>query len=162
SYPGSEEAIGETVGHRRNEFVLVSKCGQAFADVPGTAWSEQVILGTIDRSLKRLKTNRLDVMLLHTCSLEILKKGEAIGGHVQGLFQRISGAVGENEVVAQGAGVCRRQRCGVVGDGAAVYVVVSRSEHGDCGDDESGERAREHHSGRQGSATERCGREDSR
>src|SRR4051794_12992036 len=68
SYEGSEEVIGETISSRRDEFVLVSKCGQKFADVEGEEWTPQVIARTIDRSLRRLRTDRLDVMLLHSCS----------------------------------------------------------------------------------------------
>ncbi len=33
SYSGSEAAIGEAIGHRRDDYVLVSKCGQAFEDM---------------------------------------------------------------------------------------------------------------------------------
>ena len=72
SYYGSEEMIGKTVGHRRDEFILVSKCGGEFDEFDDPAWSPAVITKTIDRSLQRLKTDRLDVMLLHTCDLETL------------------------------------------------------------------------------------------
>jgi aryl-alcohol dehydrogenase-like predicted oxidoreductase len=78
SYPGAEEAIGKAIGNRRDEFVLVSKCGQSFGDVPGDAWSAQVITATIERSLARMRTDRLDVMLLHSCELDVLQRGEAI------------------------------------------------------------------------------------
>ena len=54
-YPGSEEALGNAVSHRRDEYVLVSKCGQAFDDLEGDAWSAQVIEQTVDRALRRLK-----------------------------------------------------------------------------------------------------------
>jgi aryl-alcohol dehydrogenase-like predicted oxidoreductase len=81
-YLGSEEAIGKAVAHRRDEFVLVSKCGQASDHLDGEAWSAQVITQTVDRALRRLQTDHLDVMLLHTCDLETLKKGEALGALV--------------------------------------------------------------------------------
>src|SRR4051812_43379373 len=32
SYPGSEELIARTIGHRRDQFVLVSKCGSNKVD----------------------------------------------------------------------------------------------------------------------------------
>jgi aryl-alcohol dehydrogenase-like predicted oxidoreductase len=79
AYHGSEQALGKAVGHRRSEFVLVSKCGQRFDDLPGTAWSAEVITATVDRSLRRLKTDHLDVILLHSCNLEVLRRGEALG-----------------------------------------------------------------------------------
>jgi aryl-alcohol dehydrogenase-like predicted oxidoreductase len=106
SYPGSEEAIGKAVGHRRDEFVLVSKCGQSFDDVPGEAWSAQVIAATIDRSLTRLRTDHLDVMLLHTCGLDILKRGEAIDALVVARKSgkiRHAGYSGDNDAAAWAA-----------------------------------------------------------
>lgn len=83
AYRGSEEALGKAVGHRRGEFVLVSKCGQAFEDLPGKAWSAAVISATVDRSLRRLRTDHLDVMLLHSCDLDVLQRGEALGALVK-------------------------------------------------------------------------------
>ena len=106
SYPGSEESIGNSVAHRRKEYVLISKCGQSFPDLPGEAWSEKVILATVDRALKRLKTDRLDVMLLHSCELAILKKGEALGALVKAREAgkiRFAGYSGDNEAAAYAA-----------------------------------------------------------
>lgn len=100
SYRGSEEALGKAAGHRRSEFVLVSKCGQQFDDLPGDAWSAKVIAATIDRSLKRLRTDHLDVMLLHSCNLEVLRKGEAVGALVKARDAgkiRLVGYSGDNE-----------------------------------------------------------------
>jgi aryl-alcohol dehydrogenase-like predicted oxidoreductase len=82
-YRGSEQAIGRSIGDRRDEFVLVSKCGQAFDDLPGEAWSAELITATVERSLARLQTDFLDVMLLHTCDLEVLERGEALGALVR-------------------------------------------------------------------------------
>lgn len=99
-YPGSEEALGETVGHRRDEFVLVSKCGQAFEELPGETWSAEVITATIDRSLQRLRTDHLDVMLLHGCDREVLERGEAVGALVAAREAgkiRFAGYSGDND-----------------------------------------------------------------
>src|SRR5262245_57837969 len=76
SYPGSEAAIGETVGSRREQLVLVSKCGSKVPGAEGEDWSAKLIAATVDRSLKNLKTDRLDVMLLHSCKLDVLERGE--------------------------------------------------------------------------------------
>ena len=103
SYPGSEQAIGAAVGNRRDQFVLVSKCGQAFEDLPGAAWSAQVITATIDRALKRLRTDRLDVMLLHSCSRRVLEQGEALGALARARDAgkvRFPGYSGDNDAVA--------------------------------------------------------------
>jgi aryl-alcohol dehydrogenase-like predicted oxidoreductase len=107
-YKGSEEAIGEAVGHRRDDYVLVSKCGQAFPDIEGPAWSERNILATVDRALRRLRTDRLDVMLLHTCDLDVLEKGEALGALVKardaGKVRHV-GYSGDNEAALYAVGL---------------------------------------------------------
>ena len=78
-YGGSEQLIGQTVADRRDEFVLISKCGHASnADLEGDNFSPEVITKSIDRSLDRLHTDHIDVMLLHSCSLDKLKQGDAI------------------------------------------------------------------------------------
>src|ERR1051325_5468131 len=45
--------------------------------------SAELIRKTVDRSLRRLRTDRLDVMLLHSCDLHTLQKGEAIGALIE-------------------------------------------------------------------------------
>ncbi len=82
AYKGSEAAIGEAVAARRSEYTLISKCGMGDDDLPGDAWSPERLSATIDRSLQRLKTDYLDVCLLHSCDLETLQKGDAIGALV--------------------------------------------------------------------------------
>ena len=107
-YSGSEEAIGEAIGHRRDDYVLVSKCGQAFEDIEGAAWSASAIEQTVERALRRLKTDHIDVVLLHTCDLETLKKGEALGALVKARDAgkvRFVGYSGDNEAGAHAAGL---------------------------------------------------------
>src|SRR5690348_8485549 len=103
SYPGAETLIGNTIGHRRKDYVLVTKCGSTLSDVPGAAWSAQLITGTVDRALRQLKTDHLDVMLLHSCELQTLKKGEALGALVKAREAgkiRFAGYSGDNEAAA--------------------------------------------------------------
>ncbi|BCM93781.1 aldo-keto reductase YhdN [Abditibacteriota bacterium] len=106
AYAGSEEALGKAIGPRRDEYILVSKCGQKFDDLPGEAWSPEVITATIDRALRRLQTDHLDVMLLHSCGMEVLQKGEALKALVQAREAgkiRFAGYSGDNENVAYAA-----------------------------------------------------------
>ena len=91
NYPGAEEAIAATIGHRRGDFVLVSKCGWKVPGVDDPEWSAANVTKTVDRSLRLLKTDRLDVMLLHSCGLDVLRKGEALGALVKA---RDAGKVG--------------------------------------------------------------------
>lgn len=76
-YLASEELIGETVSGRRDEFYLFTKCGHP--DSPGVGdWRPESLLGTITRSLTRLNTDRVDLVHLHSCSEEELRKGDVI------------------------------------------------------------------------------------
>ena len=83
TYPGSEEFLGEHFAGRRDDVVLVSKCGQKHKDLPGEAWTPENIAAAVDRALRLLKTDRLDVMLLHSCDLATLEADEALGALVE-------------------------------------------------------------------------------
>ena len=106
AYMGAEEVIGEAIGKRRSEYVLVSKCGREVDELGDEAWTEKVVTFTVDRALKRLKTDHLDVMLLHSCDLDTLEKGEAIGALVKARDAgkiRFLGYSGDNEAGAYAA-----------------------------------------------------------
>ncbi|MDM5339805.1 aldo/keto reductase [Fictibacillus enclensis] len=76
-YGNSEELIGKTMSHRRNDFYLITKCGHA-SGFEAPDWDPQMLSESIDRSLTRLNTDRLDVVLLHSCSKDLLKQGDVI------------------------------------------------------------------------------------
>ena len=77
-YHDSEEQIGKVIGARREEYVLASKCGHVTGGATGKEWSAEVIAHSVDRSLERLRTDRLDLLQLHSCSAEVLAEGEAV------------------------------------------------------------------------------------
>ena len=77
-YHNSEELIGHAVSDRRKEFYLFSKCGHPHGFGEHADWSKDSILKSIERSLDRLKTDRLDLVQLHSCSESELRTGEAI------------------------------------------------------------------------------------
>ena len=77
-YYNSEELIGQAVGSRRNDFHLFTKCGHPHGMESGANWSKPSILESVERSLQRLKTDRLDLLQLHSCSEAELRKGEVI------------------------------------------------------------------------------------
>ena len=77
-YYNSEELIGEAVSNRRKEFYLFTKCGHPHGMESGANWSKASILESAERSLQRLKTDRLDLLQLHSCSEAELRKGEVI------------------------------------------------------------------------------------
>ena len=76
-YLQSEELIGKAVSSRRAAYYLFSKCGHP--EAPGVGdWRPESLLESIRRSLKRLKTDRLDLVQLHSCSEQELRKGDVI------------------------------------------------------------------------------------
>lgn len=77
-YEGSEELIGRTVADRRDDYYLFTKCGHP-RGIGSEDWSAASILESIQRSLGRLRTDRLDLIQLHSCSESVLRKGDAIG-----------------------------------------------------------------------------------
>ena len=77
-YGNSEELIGLTVPHRRSEYILATKCGHVAGDYNGEPWTSQTIIHSIERSLRYMKTDYLDLIQLHSCDLEVLKQGEVI------------------------------------------------------------------------------------
>lgn len=76
-YEGSEELIGNAVSGRRDQFHLFTKVGHP-RGVGSEDWSAESILESIERSLRRLQTDRVDLVQLHSCSEAVLQKGDAI------------------------------------------------------------------------------------
>ena len=73
-YGRSEEFIGRTIAHRRAEFVLATKVGHAVGgesrpvdvDPEGNrSWTAHTMRESIDRSLRRLKTDCVDLLQVH-------------------------------------------------------------------------------------------------
>lgn len=67
AYGMSEERIGRHLAHRRHEFVLCTKVGERFED--GTSshdFSPGAIRASIEGSLRRLRTEAVDVLLVHS------------------------------------------------------------------------------------------------
>jgi aryl-alcohol dehydrogenase-like predicted oxidoreductase len=102
AYEGSEVAIGKAVSHRRDQYVLVSKCGSP-STPESDDWHPNALLATVDRALARLNTDHLDVMLLHSGGMDILKRGDALEALVRardaGKIRHV-GYSGDNEDAA--------------------------------------------------------------
>ncbi len=76
-YKDSEERIGRALSSRRDDCYIFTKCGHADGfDLPD--WSPQLLEASIERSLRRLRTDHLDMVFLHSCSLQHLQRGEVI------------------------------------------------------------------------------------
>lgn len=76
-YEESEALIGAAIGSRRGECYLLTKCGHPRGFGRGD-WRPASLLSSIERSLTRLRTDRLDLIQLHSCSLADLRRGDAI------------------------------------------------------------------------------------
>jgi aryl-alcohol dehydrogenase-like predicted oxidoreductase len=99
-YDVSEELIGRTIAHRREEYVLATKCGHVTGGYDGEPWTAQTIRDSIERSLVRLRTDYLDVVQLHSCGVEVLERGEAVRALLdakQAGKTRFAGYSGDNE-----------------------------------------------------------------
>ena len=98
-YASSEALIGSAVPHRRDEFFLASKCGHA-VETEAEPWTAGLIAESVDRSLRRLNTEYLDILQLHSCDLDVLERGEAIEAVIKAREQgktRFIGYSGDNE-----------------------------------------------------------------
>jgi aryl-alcohol dehydrogenase-like predicted oxidoreductase len=76
-YENSEELIGRALGARRAEVHLFTKCGHG-AGWSRADWRPAALLSSIERSLRRLATDHVDLIQLHSCSLAHLRRGDVI------------------------------------------------------------------------------------
>ena len=67
AYGTSEERIGRLLSGRRDEFILSTKVGETFEDGVGRFdFSASAIDQSVTRSLRRLRTDRLDLVFVHS------------------------------------------------------------------------------------------------
>ena len=85
-YGTSEEFIGEYIAHRRDEYFLASKCGCLVGAPPAPPgqrnphdFSRENILAGVDQSLRRMKTDYLDLVQLHVSpSMETIEQEDVV------------------------------------------------------------------------------------
>jgi aryl-alcohol dehydrogenase-like predicted oxidoreductase len=85
-YANGEQLIGKALAHRRAEVTLMTKCGHASLNsasdrASGYAqpdWDPRMLASSIDRSLKNLRTDHVDVMQFHSCSKETLRDDRVV------------------------------------------------------------------------------------
>lgn len=66
AYGSSEERIGRAIGHRRSEFVISTKVGESFeGGISNHDFSAVAVRRSLERSLKRLRTDVIDMVLIH-------------------------------------------------------------------------------------------------
>lgn len=67
AYGLSEERLGQLLGSRRDDWIIMSKAGEEFDDGESTFnFSGEWISQSVDRTLSRLRTDRVESLLLHS------------------------------------------------------------------------------------------------
>ena len=77
-YGIGEEVVGGTVSNRRDEYVLETKAGHVTGGYEGEEWTAKTVSDSINRSLERMRTDHLEIVLLHTCGVDVLERGDVI------------------------------------------------------------------------------------
>ncbi len=83
-YGRSEEYIGRFLSHRRDEFVLATKCGctvvkrdRTTDDTPHV-WTRENLFRGLHESLDRMRTDYVDLMQLHNPSVQQVEQGDLV------------------------------------------------------------------------------------
>jgi aryl-alcohol dehydrogenase-like predicted oxidoreductase len=98
SYGLSEERIGRHLACRRSEIVLSTKAGYGVAGYED--WTGPCVTAGIERALRLLRTEVIDIVHLHSCPLETLRRGEvtaALQGAREAGKIRVAAYSGDNE-----------------------------------------------------------------
>jgi aryl-alcohol dehydrogenase-like predicted oxidoreductase len=82
-YGTSEEAIGMFLASRRHEYYLATKCGctvvyRGAHDETPHIWTSSNLIHNLETSLKRLKTDYVDIWQLHNPSVEDVEHNDLI------------------------------------------------------------------------------------
>jgi len=78
-YEMSEELIGKYISHRRSDYFLASKCGCYGKTEKVHVFDKANIIAGVNQSLKRMKTDYLDLVQLHSSpSKEVIEKDDLI------------------------------------------------------------------------------------
>ncbi len=81
AYGTSEERLGGLLGARRDDWIIMSKAGENFANGESSFnFSPEGIHASVDRTLSRLRTDRVECLLLHSDGndLDILDHSGAV------------------------------------------------------------------------------------
>jgi aryl-alcohol dehydrogenase-like predicted oxidoreductase len=100
-YGLSEERIGRHLAHRRDDFVLSTKGGYGVDGVQD--WTGEVITKGIERALRVMRTDHIDIFHLHSCPVETLQREDILGALDEAKrsgWVRCIAYSGENEALA--------------------------------------------------------------
>ncbi len=77
-YGNSEEMIGRYIRHRRDEYILATKCGCTPEGNWGHLWTRENLFRGLHESLERMRVDSVDIMQLHNPSVEDCETGELV------------------------------------------------------------------------------------
>ncbi len=77
-YGDSEDLVGGAVSSRRDEYFLATKAGHSNEHTTGEEWTYEIVVSSVDASLRRLQTDHLDLIQLHSCGIDVLEEGGVI------------------------------------------------------------------------------------
>ncbi len=82
-YGRSEEFIGRFISQRRSEYCLATKCGCTLVDKGDHdetphVWTRENLMHNIETSLRRMRTDYVDVLQLHNPSVEDAEAGRLV------------------------------------------------------------------------------------
>ena len=100
AYGLSEKRIGQYISHRRGEFILSTKVGYNSKWHPD--WSYDTVSDNVDEALRLMRTDYLDIVHLHSCSLDVLERGDATAALEKARETgkvRVAAYSGENEAL---------------------------------------------------------------
>ena len=82
-YGRSEDYIGRFISARRSEYYLATKCGCMLVDAGDHdetphVWTRENLLRNIEASLRRMRTDYVDVWQLHNATVEIVEQNDLL------------------------------------------------------------------------------------
>jgi aryl-alcohol dehydrogenase-like predicted oxidoreductase len=83
-YGRSEEYIGRYLAHRREDYVLATKCGCTVVRKDDTTddtphvWTKENLFRGLHESLERMRTDHVDLMQLHNPTVEQVEQGDLV------------------------------------------------------------------------------------
>lgn len=80
AYQLSEERVGRAVEGQRDSVYLATKVGEHYNDERGFwyDYGREEVARSIEQSLRRLQTDHIDLLQIHSASVEIIERGETL------------------------------------------------------------------------------------
>ncbi len=117
AYGRSEERLGGLLAGTRDAWVLCTKVGEEFDGVRSSFdFSAEHTRQSVERSLRRLRTDRLDVVLIHSDGrdLDILDRGDTLAALLRLKERGLVGAVGMSHKTPAGGSRALALGCDVI------------------------------------------------